>query len=78
MDSDLERLVQELLRQAGLAVEEHELPKVAALYADFLQLLDTIDSAQLDAGQEPALALDLFAWETTAYGPVAAREGDAP
>jgi hypothetical protein len=77
-DADLERLVQELAQQAGVPIHEDELPQVATLYADFTQLLDTVDSVQLDPEEESALALDLFAWETTADGPIAAREGDAP
>lgn len=77
-EGDLHRLVRELAHQAGVPVHEDELPQVAALYADFMQLMDTVESVQLDPEEESALALDLFAWETTSDGPIAAREGDAP
>ena len=77
ISEDIQRLVQGLATQAGIAVDEGDLPDLAALYEDFLQLLDTIESVDLDPGEESALGLDLFAWETTADGAVVAREGDA-
>jgi hypothetical protein len=73
-DVELQQLVRKLAQQANVLVDDDELPGLAAMYADFVQLLDTIESVQLDAEEESALALDLFAWEGTA----AAREGEAP
>jgi len=76
--SEQTRLVHDLVQQAGLSVSEDELPQLAGMYEDVQQLLDTIESVQLEAGEESALALDLFAWEGATEGPVVAREGDAP
>ena len=75
---DVEQLVRVLAQQAGVPVHEDELSQVGALYEDFMQLIDTIESVDLDTGEESALALDLFAWEVAPHGPVAAHEGDAP
>ena len=78
MSDDSQQLIRDLASQAGLSVAEDELPQLASAYEDVQQLLDTIESVQLDPGEESALALDLFAWEGTTDGPVVAREGDAP
>jgi hypothetical protein len=75
---DLEHIVQLLAQHAGVPIHEDELPRVAALYEDFMQLIDTVESVDLDTGEESALALDLFAWEVAPQGPVAAHGGDAP
>ena len=77
MGDDLQRLVRDLAQQAGVPVHEDEIVQVAALYGDLIELLDTVESVQLDAEEESAVALDLFAWESPPEGPVAAREGDA-
>ena len=77
-ETDLQGLVRQLAQQAGVPIHEDDLPQVATLYEDFLQLIDSVESVQLDPEEESALALDLFAWEVTPQGPIAAREGDAP
>lgn len=74
---DLQRLVRDLAQQAAVPIREDEIVQVAGVYGDLVQLLDTVDSVQLDPEEESALALDLFAWESPPEGPVAAREGDA-
>jgi len=78
LERDRHELIRDLAQQAGVPVREDELPQVAAIYAELLLLLDTVESVQLDVEEESAVALDLFAWETVPEGPVAAREGDAP
>ena len=70
--------MRDLAQQAGVPIHEDEVPQIASIYEDFLELIDTMESVPLDVEEESALALDLFAWEATADGPVAAREGDAP
>jgi len=74
--ADSEQVVRELLQQAGLAARDDELSAVAALYDDVQQMLDTIESVELDLGEEPALTLDLFAWEGRTDGPILAGEGE--
>ena len=77
MRAGSEQVVRELLQQAGLAARDDELPAVAALYDDVQQMLDTIESVELDVGEESALTLDLFAWEGRTDGPILAGEGEA-
>jgi hypothetical protein len=71
-------LIRELAQQAGLAIHDDEVAAVAEQYHELLQMVDTIESVQLEVEEESALGLDLFAWEATPEGPVVAHEGDAP
>jgi hypothetical protein len=61
-----------------VSINEADLPRVAALYEELQQLVDTVEFVPLDVEEESALALDLFAWEGSPEGPIPAREGDAP
>ena len=77
-DASFAALVRDLARQSGIPVAEAEAAEVAALYREYLQLIDDIEAVDVSAEEEPLAVLDLAEWGAPPAEPVARLDPGPP